>query len=382
MFDTIRDFLSQLQNHEWLVLIVFGVIFMTRLLYLIFTGEILFVRNNVKGEPQALSFILTFRNEEQNLRKNLPAVLNIDEDNFEVVAVDDLSTDNSMIVLGALKERYKRLRYSSLSQETWFSVKMAQNIALKAAKNRWVMVIPPSICEYSDSWISTVSSSVTEKSDVVVNYSNVKHDGTFYNLLYRIEFFSQQFRSFGLILNGFPYIVSEDNIAFRKDRYFLSGGYREKVKESYANLELIVNSFIKKKNVSLVLSPKTIILRNEVISRINFYDLLKKEIQIRKYLPFSRRIIITLEEYTGCLFLPVAVISFIFLPELWVLLLAILGLTAILKMFIIKKALSRLKEHKLFLTSLIYGVFFSCYKLFFRFYYNYYRRRKKWKSKR
>ena len=383
MFDTIRNTISQFQDHEWIILIVVVAVFLIRLLYLIlFTGKILFAKNNVAGEPQALSLILTFRNEEDNLGKNLPAVLNIGQGNFEVIAVDDFSTDNSMIVLGALKERYERLRYSSISQETWFSVKMAQNIALKAAKNRWVMVIPPSVCEYSDHWISAVSSSVTEKSDIVVNYSNVKHDGSFYNRLYRAELFSQQLRSFGFILNGLPYVVSEDNVAFRKDRYFLTGGYREKVKESYANLELLINSFIKKKNTRLVFSPDTVVLRNEVINKINFYDLLKKEIQIRKYLPFLRRIFITLDEFTGCLFLPVAVILYIFMPDLWVPLVTVLGLTVFFKMFIIKKALSRLKERKLFLTSLIYGLFFPCYKLGYRFYYNYYSRRKKWKSKR
>jgi len=383
MFDTIRDALSQLQNHEWLILIVFGGIFLARLLYFIlFTGKILFAKNNIHGEPHALSLILTFRNEEQNLWKNLPAVLNIRKGNFEVVAVDDFSLDNSMIVLGALKERYERLRYSSINQETWFSVKMAQNIALKAAKNRWVMVIPPSVCEYSDRWISTISSSVTEKSDIVVNYSNVKHDGSFYNRLYRAEFFSQQLRSFGFILNGLPYVVSEDNIAFKKDMYFLTGGYREKVKESYANLELLINSFIKKKNTRLVFSPDTVVLRNEVIKKINFFDLLKKEIQIRKYLPFLKGIFISLEEFTGCLFLPVAVILYIFIPDLWIPLVVVLGLTVFFKMFIIKKVLSRLKERKLFLTSLIYGLFFPCYKLIYRYYYNYHIRRKKWKSKR
>jgi glycosyltransferase involved in cell wall biosynthesis len=383
MPDTIRNIILNLQLYELISAGIFAILFFLRLLYLIFfTGKVILKRKNVNTASYPLSLIMTFRNDEENLEKNLPPLLETDQGEFEVIAVDDFSMDSSIIVLGALKEKYGRLKYSSLNQETWFSVKMAQNIAMKAAKYDCVMVIPSSLNEFSKHWPASVSSFFDEKTDVVVSYSNVSHDGKFYNLIYRTEFFMQQLKSAGYILNGLPYVVAEDNTAFKKDRYFLTGGYRTKIRESYANLELIINSFIKKKHTKVVFTADTAILRKEPISRLNFHDLLRKEIQIRKYLPFWRRLFLKMEEYAECLLLPFALIMFLFIPDLWVIPAALIIMLCFLKMFIIKKALSRLKESKLFLTSLMYGLFFPCYKLAYRFYYNHNRRRKKWKSKK
>ena len=329
-----------------------------------------------------LSLIMTFRNEEENLQANLPVILNIPNQKFELIVVDDFSMDNSLIVLGALKDKYEHLKYSSLSQETWFSVKMAQNIALKAAYYDWVMVVPPSVRKFSSTWLSSIISAINENAEVVVNYSNVAHTGKFYNLLYRAELFFQQLRSFGFIMNGLPYIVSEDNVAFKKNNYFLTGGYRNKVKESYANLELLVNSFIKKKKVRLIFGAGTAVLRSEPVTRLNFYDLLKKEVQIRKYLPLSRRIFISLEEFTRFALVPSAVIVFIFIPVLLLPLALLLSIISLLTMVIIKKAINRLNEHKLFLSSLIYALILPYFKLVYRFYFNRYSRKKKWKGKK
>ena len=139
---------------------------------------------------------------------SLPPLLSISDAEYELIAVDDFSSDNSLTILGALREKFGRLRFSALSQETWYSVKMAQNVAIKAAKFSRVMLIPPSLSKFQPQWLSEISSKTGSDKDVVVSYSNIQHDGTFFNLLYRIEFFLQQIRSFGFIINGLPYILS------------------------------------------------------------------------------------------------------------------------------------------------------------------------------
>lgn len=383
MVDNLRNAILNFQIYEWVILLIFSLLYLLMIARLVFfRGRLLFKKNFSSELPEPLSLIMTLRNEESTLNKNLPPVLSMQNAGYELVAVDDFSSDNSLTILGALKEKYDRLRFSALNQETWYSVKMAQNIAIKAAQYDWVMVIPPSVTGFHPDWLSVISANLDKGTEILVNYSNVKHKFSFFNKLYRMEFFFQQMRSFGFILNGFPYIISEENIAFKKEKYFLTGGYREKVNELFANLELLINSFIRKGNTRIVFSDKTAILKDEEITKRNYFDLLNKEIRIRKYFPSSLKFILSLDDLSGCFFIPLTALVYTITPEIWQVVTILLVLPAIVYMLIIKKAMTHLNENKLFLSSLIYALLLPCFKLIYRFYYTQYSRRKGWKSRK
>ena len=152
MVDAVLNKFIELRNHEIVLLSIFGSLFLWRFLYLfLFTGRILFKKKLIVKDTNAIPFslMLVIRNEESNLRANLPRLLSIENSPLEVVAVDDFSQDNSLIVLGVMRSNSKKLKVSSLNQETRNSAKMAQNIALKAATNEWVIKIPVTISDFN-----------------------------------------------------------------------------------------------------------------------------------------------------------------------------------------------------------------------------------------
>jgi glycosyltransferase involved in cell wall biosynthesis len=383
MLESIQTAIKQLHAPEWTVLCAFCAIYIFRISYhIFFTGRVFYKKPKFDAGGQALSLILTVRNEENNIQNYLPSLLEIKNAGFELIAVDDFSSDNSTGLLGTLKEKYGNLKISALNQETWYSVKMAQNIAIKASGYDWIMVIPPSVCKFNPEWLQTISASLKNPYDVIVNYSNVRHTGSFFNALYRIESFLQQMGSAGFTVRGLPFIISEENVAFRKDKYYSTGGYRHKVGEPYANLELLINTFIRKKNTNVLFNEKTTIFKDETIGASDFFDLLKKEIRIRKYLNISKKIMPAFEEFTQCLFLPLIAVIYILIPPLLPVLSFLLFLIILIRLFIIKKAVKRLNERKLLLSSLIYAMFVPYLKLVYRFYYNHYILKKRCKNKR
>jgi len=311
----------------------------------------------------------------------LPSVLLLNNSGFEVVAVDDFSQDSSFTVLGVLKCKHKNLRFSSLNQETRYSEKMAQNIALKAARHDWVMVIPPSVNGVDSRWLSTISSRLGNNNEVVVNYSNLKANGRLYNILYRSESFFQQLKSFGFILNGLSFINFEENVAFKKEKYFEAGGFKQKINEPYANLELIINTFINKKKTHIIFSSSTVLRKEIPVNRIHFMELIKKELHVRKHLPFLKKFIIVAERIVTLLFLPVSVLVFLFIPELLLVLVVLLIAYLFAFSLIIKISLDRLNERKLFLSSLIVGMLMPYFKLVYQVYFYYFSRKRKWRSK-
>jgi len=384
MIQNYQNIFNELTLINIVLLFVFGVLYVARLLYLfLFTGRVLF-RNKIdsdKAETKSLSLIVTVRNEEENLKNNLPKVLSIENIDFEMVAVDDYSQDNSYLVLGLLKERYSRLKISILNQETRYSMKLAQNIALKAAENDWILHFPVSIPDVSDTWLNSFSESINDKKTVVVAYSNIMQSKGLFNHLYRIENYLQYQKSIAYILNGVSFIYSEENVAFKKDKYFENGGFARKVSEEYANLELVINAFVRK-NTTTVLSEKESIVRKSVfVQREDFIDLLKKSIRIENHLSFPKRMVLAFDQSTKLLFIPVAMVAIVSHLVFWPIFVVLLGFQFISYLLIIKIIQNRLNERKIFISSLVYDLIMPYFKLFYRWHFNKRSKKNGWRSK-
>lgn len=384
MIQNYFDIFIGLMQSEKVVLFVFAFLFLLRFVYLfLFPGRILF-RKKTKTEDETqsqLSLILTIRNEEKNLKLNLPGVLSLKNNNFEMVVVDDFSQDNSYLILGLLKGRYRKLSISTLNQETRFSTKLAQNIAIKATKNQWILSFPVSISNVNEKWLDGFSKESTKNKNVVVAYSNIAASKGFYNYLYRIENYFLYTKSTAYILNGFPFVYSDENVAFRKEKYFDIGGYGQKITEPFANLELLINQFITKKTTSILLNIESSIRKTEPIRRQDYFEILKKSIRIEKHLPVSIRLVLVIDQWSKLLLLPFALLVFIFIPKLWVMIVGLLSIKFIANLFIIKTSQKHLKEPKIFIPSLVYDLLMPYYKLFFRLHFNRRSTKNKWKSK-
>jgi len=362
---------------------IFGGIYLLKFLYLfLFTGRIHLQRVPEEGDSCPLSLLLTFRNEAENLRKNVPPLLLLPPSDVEIVAVDDFSQDASLSVLGKLKHENRALKISSLNQETRHSEKMARNIALKAAGHPWVMVLPPAGTGIDSRWLRQITSRLNDGKEVVVGYSTIKPEKGFYNLLYRCEAFFQQMKSYGFILNGLPFLFFEENVAFRKEKYFEVKGFQQKISEPYAHLELLINLFIRKATTRIVFSGEAVLREDVHAQRQLFTELLKKEVRIRKHLSFFKRLVLSIDRMVTLLFIPSAVLVFLFIPALWPVYAVLLSVFVLAFSLIIKISLNRLNEPKIFLPSLLVALVMPYYKWIFQGGFSYFSRKQRWWNKR
>lgn len=383
----IQNFLNsihELSLFDEIMILVFGLLYLFRISYLfLFTGRILFVKNenDKEAESSPLSLIITLRNEEDNLKTNLPKLLEIDGLDYEVIAVDDFSQDSSYLVLGLLRDRYKKLKISHLNQETRYSIKLSQNIALKATSNDWVMQVPVSIAQKPDEWLMEFSKSINNKLNVIIGYSGILPEKGFYNRIYRIENFLLQLKSAGYIYNRMPVIYSEENIAFKKSKYFEMGGYGNTISEPYANLELLINSFIQKDSSKVLFNKEATVRKKEDINRKNYLELLKKSYRIEKRLSFFQKLFLGFDELSKVLFIPLTAAVIISQIELWPAYAILLGIKLMAHLVIIKITLKHLNEPKIYVSSLVYDLFMPYFKLFHRWHFNRRYIRKRWRNK-
>lgn len=382
MIQIIYDTLLNLSGLDLALAIIFAVLFIIRLLFLfLFTGRVLFRKKTKFTTTAPISLIYTVRNEETRLKNNMAPVLSINGVEFEVIVVDDFSQDNSFQVLGMLRGRSDRLKVSTLQQETRFSTKMAQNLALKAASHDWILTVPISYENATFEWVSGISNALDNSKTVVISYCSAQNSGGFINRIYRIESYLSFTKSVGYILNNLPFIYSEENVAFQKKKYFEIGGHGLKISEPYANLELLINFFIRKKHTTILFQSDTAIKKTEDLIWNDYLDILKKSLRIEKHLTGSRKAVLAFDEFTKIVFPPVTIAVFILLFELWPLLSALLFILLTSRLFIIKIMQNRLNERKILLSSLVYELIIPYFKLFYRWYFNNRGQKQKWKVK-
>ena len=382
MIQQYLDTLLGLQGYKLALALVFAVFFFIRILYLFFfTGRILFRKKPVAVQPVPLSVIFTVRNEEERLRNNLPPVLSINGVEFEVIVVDDVSQDNTLQVLGMMRERSDRLKVTMLHQETRYSIKMAQNIAIKASGYDWILQAPITYENASAEWISGITAALGAEKNVVIAFSGVVPDSGAARLFYRIENFLLFTKSVGFILNGLPFVYAEENVAFEKKKYFEIGGHGLKINEPFANLELLINHFISKKSTNILFQSSTAIKKTEPVRWHDYFDLLKKSIRIEKHLSTSRKLMLAFDEITKMLYLPLLAVVAVLLFNLWpfIAVLAFIQLAA--RLVIIKMLQNRLNERKIFIPSLVYDLAIPYFKFFHRWFFNQKGQKQKWKIK-
>ncbi len=100
-------------------------------------NEMKFVCEHLDIEEEPLVSIITpVYNSARFIKETLESVLNQSYPNFEMICVDDASTDTSADVIKTYQERDKRLKYIRLVKNSGAAV--ARNIALEHAKGRYI----------------------------------------------------------------------------------------------------------------------------------------------------------------------------------------------------------------------------------------------------
>lgn len=92
-------------------------------------------------ELPPLSVIICARNESANLRQFLPAILEQDYPQFEVIVINDGSTDESEEVLSTFEEKYQHLYHSFTPESARYisRKKLALTLGIKASKYDWLV---------------------------------------------------------------------------------------------------------------------------------------------------------------------------------------------------------------------------------------------------
>ena len=361
-----KEIISNSTIYELVLVSVFIISFLIQLYY--YLGIYLKValhKKSIDENPTPnipISVVICARDEEENLLSFLPSVLEQDYPNFEVIVVNDCSSDNSEFTLEFLQKKYLNLRVTTIKQDEKFThnKKLALTVGIKAAKNDWLVLTDADCKPDSKKWLATMASKFSENTSIVLGYGGFFEEKGFLNKLIRFDALFIAMQYFGFALNGKPYMGIGRNLAYRKELFFKNKGFASHAHISSGDDDLFINEVAKGSNTKVE-------FRHEAHTRTiprNFYK--RWVIQKRRHITTSKRYNLTSKVMLGgeivsrVLFYgtTIALLALVYFP--WV----IAGLFLfrwVVQLSIIKGVMNRLSEKKLLLLSLLYDF----YSLFF-----------------
>lgn len=133
--------------------------------------------NNQDNRP-IFSIIVAVHDQAADVEKNLPAMLTQEFDSgYEVVVVDESSTDETPDILKTLKEHFPHL-YTTFVPKYRFQQnkrRLALTIGVKAAKGAWVVFIDASTTPPSPQWLAELAEFAQSPNNLLTGYINRKN---------------------------------------------------------------------------------------------------------------------------------------------------------------------------------------------------------------
>jgi glycosyltransferase involved in cell wall biosynthesis len=309
-----------------------------------------------------ISVIICARDEEANLEAFLPIVLEQDYPNFEVVVVNDCSSDNTEYTLDRMLKRYPNLRVTTIKQDEKFThnKKLALTVGIKAAKNEWLVLTDADCRPDSNKWLSTMALNFSEDSEIILGYGGFLEEKSFLNKLIRFDGLFIAMQYFGFALKGKPYMGVGRNLAYKKTVFFRNKGFASHAHIYSGDDDLFINEVANGANTRVEFQHDA---HTRTIPR-NSYK--RWVIQKRRHITTSKRYRLSSKVMLGGEILSrllffgtsIALIALLYYP--WVIAGLILS-RWIVQLSIIKGVMNRLNERKLLLLSLLYDF----YSLFF-----------------
>lgn len=205
-----------LDSTEIIVLAVAGGLFLIQIIYyLCLYNRIHARRRAVKQgnmhftqELPPISVIICAREESENLRRNLGAVLEQDYPLFEVIVINDGNTDESEDYLTILEEKYPHLYHSFVPDSSRYisRKKLAVTLGIKASKYEWLVFTNANCMPQSNQWLRLMARNFTSRTQVVLGYSGYERGKGWLHKRVAFDNLFTSMRYLGFALAGSPYM--------------------------------------------------------------------------------------------------------------------------------------------------------------------------------
>jgi biofilm PGA synthesis N-glycosyltransferase PgaC len=222
-------------------------------------GRGMITPQDIKHEHSTpISVIICARNEAGNIWQYLPAILEQDYPDFEVIVVNDHSTDNTLAVLYELAEKYPHLFIIDYEEKSLLQGKRAALLkGIQSARYEHLLLTDADCQPVSKYWIEEMAQPyIHPEVEIVLGYSPYRQLPGFLNKLIRFETLLTAIQYLSYALWKAPYMGVGRNLSYRKSTFMLSGQFSTHNSLS-GDDDLLISEMSNGLNTAIVLSPES-----------------------------------------------------------------------------------------------------------------------------
>jgi poly-beta-1,6-N-acetyl-D-glucosamine synthase len=363
-----QQLVAQRQNLHTVLLWAFtGALFIQLLYY-----WIIFVRlASHKPKPlsllrpkEPLSVIIAARDEYLNLYENLPAVLEQNYPDFEVIVVNNDSTDDSATLLKNFQLQYPHLKVITLERNLNFfkGKKFPLALGIRAAKNDLLVFTDADCKPASTEWLNHMQSGYHEKTGVVLGVGQYRRSKGLLNHLIRFETFTIALQYLSFALAGMPYMGVGRNLSYRKSLFMKQRGFISHYNIASGDDDLFVNAVAGSTEIRIQAHPDAHTFSRPPYSFKRYFIQKRRHLTTGKYYKPSHKFVLGLLSLSQFLFFLLLILQ-LSLQQFLILPLAGFGLRWLSQCIVMKKSAKKLRIKFLCVLSPLTELFLILFQL-------------------
>ncbi|MFV8442743.1 glycosyltransferase [Flavobacterium sp. LB2P44] len=333
-----------------LILIFYIFIFIVAvqiLYYLGVFGKFAFAKTQkITPKRIPISVIVCAKNEEENAINFIPLLAEQNYPDFEIVLIDDASSDTTLAIFEGFEKQYPNIRLVKVknNEAFWGNKKYALTLGIKAAKKEYLLFTDADCYPTSKDWITAMSSQFTMQKTIVLGYGKYeKIANSFLNKLIRFETLLTAIQYFSWAKIGHPYMGVGRNLAYKKEEFFNVNGFIEHMQIRSGDDDLFINQAAKGKNTSIAYTTESVTLSKPKTTYKDWLIQKRRHVATANYYkPFDKLQLGTF--YCSQLLFIVLSIVLLSFQYQWILVLILIALRYLIAWIVIGFSAAKLKE--------------------------------------
>ena len=205
------------------------------------------------GNDFPVSVIVCAKNESENLLQYIPHLLDQDYPDYELILVNDNSSDDSLEIMEEYAKDDTRIKVVDVvpNEAFWGSKKYALTLGIKKASHKRLLFTDADCRPVSNQWIREMTSKLTNEKQVVIGYGAYEKGPSFLNRLIRFETVITAIQYFSFAQRGVPYMGVGRNLAYTSNLFFENNGFMSHMDLQSGDDDLFINEAATRQNVEI-----------------------------------------------------------------------------------------------------------------------------------